>query len=74
MKLIVDCAQKWLREEKHLHIEVRWYSNLWYEYKVKEAEGNVIDEVCAYPTNEEALSSAVRMAVEWLKENEDGRM
>lgn len=67
-------AQKWLREEKHLHIEVRWYSNLRYEYEVKEAEGKVIAEGCAFPTYEEALSTAVRMAVESLKENEDGRM
>ena len=67
-------AQKWLREEKHLHIEVRWFSNLFYEYEVKEAEGKVIAEGCAFPTYEEALSTAVRMAVECLKENEDGRM
>ena len=67
-------AQKWLREEKHLHIEVRWYSNMWYEYEVKEAEGKVIAEGCAFPTYEEALSTAVRMAVESLKENEDGWM
>ena len=67
-------AQKWLREEHNLHIEVRWYSNLWYEYEVKESEGKVVAEGCAFPTYEEALSTAVRMAVEWLKENEDGRM
>ena len=62
-------AQKWLREEKHLHIEIRWFSNLWYEYEVKEAEGKVIAEGSAFPTYEEALSTAVYMAAEYLKEN-----
>lgn len=60
-------VQKWLREEKGLHIEVRWYSNLWYEYEVKEAEGKVVAEGSAFPTYEEALSTAVRMAVKTLK-------
>lgn len=61
-------AQKWLREEKNLHIEVRWYSNLWYEYEVKEAEGKRIAEGTAFMTYEEALSTAVYMATEYLKE------
>ena len=61
-------AQKWLREEKHLHIEVRWYLNMCYEYEVKEAEGEVIAEGSAFPTYEEALSRAVYMATEHLKE------
>ena len=61
-------AQKWLREEKHLHIEVRRYLNMWYEYEVKEAEGKVIAEGSAFPTYEEALSTAVYMATEHLKE------
>ena len=60
-------AQKWLREKKHLHIEVRWYGNMWYEYEVKEAEGKVIAEGCAFPTYEEALRTAVYMATEHLK-------
>ena len=61
-------AQKWLREEKHLHIEVRLYCNMWYEYEVKEAEGKIIAEGCAFKTYEEALSTAVYMATEHLKE------
>ena len=64
-------AQKWLREEKHLHIEVRWYCNMWYEYEVKEAEGKVIAEGSAFPTYEEALRTAVYMATEHLKEMEE---
>ena len=60
-------AQQWLREEHNLHIEVRWYSNLWYEYEVKEAEGKVIAVGCAFPTYEEALRAAVYMATEHLK-------
>ena len=61
-------AQKWLREEKHLHIEVRWYSNMWYEYEVKEAEGKILAEGSAFKTYEEALSTAIYMATEHLKE------
>ena len=61
-------AQKWLREEKHLHIEVRWYCNMWYEYEVKEAEGKVLAEGSAFKTYEEALSTAIYMATEHLKE------
>ena len=64
-------AQKWLREEKHLHIEVRWYCNMWYEYEAKEAEGKAIAEGSAFPTYEEALSTAVYMATEYLKEMEE---
>jgi hypothetical protein len=61
-------TQKWLREKNSLHIEVRWYSNMWYEYEVKEAEGKVVAVGSAFPTYEDALSTAVRMAVEYLKE------
>ena len=60
-------AQKYLREEHDLHIEVRWYCNMWYEYEVKEAEGKVVAEGSAFPTYEEALSTAVYMATEHLK-------
>ena len=60
-------AQKWLRKEKHLHIEVRLYCNMWYAYEVKEAEGKVIAEGSVFPTYEEALSTAVYMATEHLK-------
>lgn len=60
-------AQKWLREEKHLHIEVRWYSNMWYEYEVKETEGKILAEGTAFKTYEEALRTAVYMATEHLK-------
>lgn len=64
-------AQQWLREEKDLHIEVRW-NIMWYEYEVKEAEGKVIAEGSAFLTYEDALSTAVRMAVGSLKEKQDG--
>lgn len=64
-------AQKWLREEKHLHIEIRWFSNLWYEYEVKEAEGKILAEGSAFKTYEEALSTAVYMATEYLKKMEE---
>ena len=63
-------AQKWLREEKHLHIEVRWYSNLWYEYRVKEAEGKILAEVTSFKTYEDALSEGIKEAVKILKEEE----
>ena len=64
-------AQKWLREEKHLHIEIRWFSNMWYEYEVKEAEGKILAEGSAFKTYEEALSTAIYMATEHLKEKYD---
>jgi hypothetical protein len=59
--------QKWVREEKMLHIEVRWYCNMWYEYEVKEAEGKILAEGSAFKTYEEALRTAVYMATEYLK-------
>ena len=66
--VLLYSAQKWLREEKHLHIEVRWYLNMCYEYEVKEAKGEVIAEGSAFLTYEEALSRAVYMATEHLME------
>lgn len=63
-------AQKWLREEKHLYIEVHWYSNLLYEYKVKEATGETLAVVTAYKTYEEALAEGIKEAVKILKEKE----
>ena len=63
-------AQKWLREEKHLHIEVRWYSNLLYEYKVKEAAGETLAVVTAYKTYEEALSEGVRASIKILQDEQ----
>ena len=53
-------------------LEVCWFCNMWYEYEVKEAEGKVVAAGSAFPTYEEALSTAVRMAVEYLKEKQDG--
>jgi hypothetical protein len=61
-------AQKWLREKHNLHIEVRYYQNMWYEYELKEAEGKILAEGSAFKTYEEALSTAVYMATEHLKE------
>ncbi len=40
---------------------------MWYEYEVKEAEGKVIAEGSAFKTFEDALRTAVYMAVEHLK-------
>lgn len=60
-------AQKWLREEHNLHIEVRYYQNLWYEYELKEAEGKILAEGSAFKTYEDALNTAVYMAIEHLK-------
>jgi hypothetical protein len=68
LRVSLYLAQKWLREKHNLHIEVRWYSNLWYEYEVKEAEGKILAEGSAFKTYEEALSTAVYMATEYLKE------
>ena len=71
--VLLYSAQKWLREEKVLHIDVRWCCNMWheYEYKVKEAEGKVIAEGSAYKTYEDALSTAIYMATEHLKEKQN---
>lgn len=61
-------AQKWLREEKRIHIVLTYYSQIgWYEYSVKK-DDNLIAEGSAFPTYEEALSTAIYMAVEYLKE------
>ena len=61
-------AQKWLREEKRIHIVLTYYTQLaWYEYSVKE-DDNLIAEGSVFPTYEEALSTAIYMAVEHLKE------
>lgn len=67
-------AHKWLREEHQLHIEVRYYQNLWYEYELKEAEGKILAEGSAFKTYEDALSTAVYMATEHLKGKKYGRM
>ena len=62
-------AQKWLRDEKRIHIVLTYYTQLaWYEYSVKE-DDNLIAEGSAFPTYEEALSTAIYMAVEYLKED-----
>ena len=61
-------AQKWLRDEKQIHIVLTYYSQIgWYEYSVKE-DDNLIAEGSVFPTYEEALSTAIYMAVEYLKE------
>ena len=61
-------AQKFLREEKRIHIVLTYYTQLgWYEYSVKK-DDNLIAEGSAFPTYEDALSTAIYMAVEHLKE------
>ena len=71
-KHIVDAvslweAQKWLREEKAIHIEVMYHSYIgWYEYLVCVNDVTVA-EGSAFPSYEDALKTAIYMAVEHLK-------
>ena len=61
-------AQKWLRDEKRIHIVLTYYSQMgWYEYSVKE-DDNLFAAGSVFPTYEEALSTAIYMAVKYLKE------
>ena len=61
-------AQKFLREEKNIHIEVLYRSYIgWYEYFVCVNDA-IIAEGDAFPSYEDALSTAIYMAVELLKE------
>ena len=61
-------AQKWLRENRNLHIEVGYNPILsWYVYRVWEHQDEIAEgEV--FPTYEDALSTAIYMATENLKE------
>ena len=65
-------AQKWLRDEKRIHIVLTYHSQIgWYEYSV-EKDDNLIAGGSAFPTYEDALSTAIYMAVEHLKEESNG--
>ena len=66
-------AQKWLRDEKRIHIVLTYNSQMgWYEYSVKE-DDNLFAAGSAFPTYEEALSTAIYMAVEHLKSESNGK-
>ena len=61
-------AQKWLRESRNLHVEVGYNPILsWYVYRVWEHQDEIAEGE-AFPTYEDALNTAVYMAVEYLKE------
>ena len=61
-------AQKWLRENHNLHVEVGYNPVLsWYVYRVWEHQDEIAEGE-AFPSYEEALNTAIYMAVEYLKE------
>ena len=61
-------AQKWLRENHNLHVEVSYNPILsWYVYRVWEHQDEIAEGE-AFPTYEDALNTAIYMAVEYLKE------
>ena len=65
-------AQKWLRENRNLHIEVGYNPILsWYVYRVWEHQDEIA-EGDAFPSYEDALSTAIYMAVECLKKDSNG--
>ena len=61
-------AQKWLREEKNLHIDCGYNPSLsWYYYHVWNGQEEIAEGE-AFPTYEDALKTAIYMATEFLKE------
>ena len=61
-------AQKWLREEKNLHIDCGYNPSLsWYYYHVWKGQEEIAEGE-AFPTYEDALKTAIYMATEFLKE------
>ena len=72
-KHIVDAvslwdAQKWLMENHNLHVEVSYNPILsWYVYRVWKHQDEIAEGE-AFPSYEDALSTAIYMAVEYLKE------
>ena len=65
-------AQKWLRENHNLHVEVGYNPVLcWYVYRVWEHQDEIAEGE-AFPSYEEALSTAIYMAVEYLKGKSNG--
>ena len=65
-------AQKWWREVHNLHIEVGYNPSLsWYYYHVWESQDEIAEGE-AFPSYEDALSTAIYMAVSYLKEESNG--
>ena len=65
-------AQKWLREVRNLHVEVGYDPILsWYVYRVWEHQDEIAEGE-AFPSYEDALSTAIHMAVAYLKEISNG--
>ena len=61
-------AQKWLREDKKLHIDCGYNPSLsWYYYHVWKGQEEIAEGE-AFPTYEDALNTAIYMATEILKE------
>jgi len=61
-------AQKWLREEKHLFVEIQYRSYTWpYGYEIYNSERERLDVVDGYKTYEEALSEGIKEAVKILQ-------
>ena len=61
-------AQKWLREDKNLHIDCGYNPSLsWYYYHVWKGQEEIAEGE-AFPTYEDALKTAIYMATEFLKE------
>ena len=61
-------AQKWLREVHKLHIDVGYNPTLsWYYYHVWKGQDEIAEGE-AFPAYEDALNTAIYMAIEFLKE------
>ena len=61
-------AQRWLREEHNLHIEISYNPMLpWYVYRVWKHQDEIAEGE-AFPSYEDALKTAIYMATEHLKE------
>lgn len=58
-------AQKFLREEAGLHIEIHYDMKMGFEYEVREANRRVAEGSC-FPSYEETLSTAIYMAIEYI--------
>ena len=68
LRIPLYLAQKWLRENHNLHVEVGYNPVLsWYVYRVWEHQDEIAEGE-TFPSYEEALSTAIYMAIEYLKE------
>ena len=61
-------AQKFLREEAGLHIEIHYDMRMGFEYEVREANRRVAEGSC-FPSYEETLSTAIYMAIEYINDS-----